>query len=134
VNEHRDEEDRSDFHYAALENDLERARELIDTGVDVDAADRDGFTPLHFAAQQGAVDVARLLLNRGAAVDPANRHGNTPLFTAVFNSKGEGALIELLCSAGADALLVNNHGQTPAGLARLIGSHDVAQFLGDVAG
>jgi hypothetical protein len=51
---------------------------------------------------------------------------------AVFNSKGRGALIELLRSRGADPLGANKAGQTPAGLARLIGNSDVAGYFADL--
>lgn len=59
--------------------------------------------------------------------------GNTPLFVAVFNSKGRGDLISLLRERGADPLKANKSGQTPAGLARLIGNYDVARLFEDVA-
>jgi ankyrin repeat protein len=123
---------RTPLHYAALENDLEKIDALLDAGADPNAADWQGFTPLHFAAQQWSVQAAKILLDRGAAVDPINTYGNTPLFTAVFNSKGRGALIELLRGRGADPLRVNEAGQTPSGLARLIGNSDVARYFADL--
>jgi hypothetical protein len=39
----------------------------------------------------------------------------------------------LLRSHGADPLHVNNSGQTPLGLARLIDSYDVAQFFAEIS-
>jgi ankyrin repeat protein len=83
---------------------------LLAAGEDPGTADRQGFTPLHFAAQQGSADVALLLLEHHAPVDPANNFGNTPLFTAVFNSRGRGELIELLRRWGADPIKANNNG------------------------
>jgi uncharacterized protein len=38
-------------------------------------------------------------------------------------------MIEQLLSRGADPDVVNRHGQTPRGLAELIGNYDVAQFF-----
>ena len=58
--------------------------------------------------------------------------GNTPLSMAVFESEGRGDLILLLRDHGADPLHVNEAGQTPVGLARLIASHDVAKFFTDL--
>jgi uncharacterized protein len=95
-------------------------------------ADAEGFTPLHFAAQEQAVDVVRLLVDHGADVNRANAHGNTPLFTAVFNSRGDGSIIELLRASGADPLRENLSGQTPVALARLIDNYDVARFFADL--
>jgi ankyrin repeat protein len=94
--------------------------------------DRLGFTPLHLAAQEGSVEAARILLDHGAVVDAVNNFGNTPLFVAVFNSRGRGDVIQLLRANGADAHRANNTGQTPVGLARLIGNFDVAQYFADL--
>lgn len=127
-----DPEGRIPLHYAALENDPERVVELLAAGADADSPDRLGFRPLHLAAQEGAVAAARALLEHGAAVDAVNSYGNTPLFTAVFNAKGHGEMIELLRAHGADPMVTNNSGQSPLGLARLIGNYDVAQFFADL--
>jgi ankyrin repeat protein len=129
----RDEAGRTPLHYAALTNSADQAQSCLASGDDPDAPDLQGFTPLHLAAQEGAIDVARLLLDAGGAVDQPNAFGNTPLFVAVFNSRGEGGLIRLLRDRGADPLIANTSGQTPVGLARLIGNHDVAQFFSDLA-
>jgi ankyrin repeat protein len=102
---------RSELHYAALEGDPARVDALLANGVDPGVTDHQGFTPLHFAAQQQSYAAARLLLDHGAPVDSQNVFGNSPLFTAVFNSKGDGAVIELLRGHGADARLVNASGQ-----------------------
>lgn len=128
-----DRDGRSALHRAAVEADVDAAIVRLAAGDDPDLGDRRGFTPLHFAAQEGALDVARVLLDHGAAVDPLDADGNTPLFRAVFNSRGEGGLIELLRARGADPLRENAHGQTPLGLARLIANYDVARFFSDVA-
>jgi uncharacterized protein len=127
-----DREGRLPLHYAALENDLAEAGARLDAGDDPNLGDRQGFTPLHLAAQQGSVEVARLLLDHGAEVERPSVHGNSPLFVAVFNSKGRGELISLLRERGADPLKANKSGQTPVGLARLIGNYDVARFFADL--
>lgn len=121
------------LHYAALDNDTGRIVTLLEAGADPNAADWQGFTPLHLAAQQWSVEAAQVLLDRGAEVDPVNTYGNSPLWTAVFNSKGRGALIELLRRRGANPLRANKAGQTPLGLARLIGNADVAQLFADLS-
>ncbi len=125
-------EGRSELHYAAIKDDVDQARALLARGEDVNLADRMGFTPLHFAAQERAARVATLLLDNGAEVDATNAYGNTPLFVAVFNSRGRGDVIELLRAHGADPLHVNDAGQTPVGLARLIDNYDVAGFFSDL--
>jgi uncharacterized protein len=94
-----DREGRTALHYASLEGDVARVRALIDEGEDVSLADRGGMTPLHFAAQERQPEVAEALLAAGASVDAQDEHGNSPLFTAVFNARGDGAVINLLRAA-----------------------------------
>lgn len=123
---------RTPLHYAAMSDDVSTVEALIADGLSPDAGDSQGFTPLHLAAQEHSVAAAGALIARGARVDSVNAFGNTPLFVAVFNSRGRGELIELLRSHGADPLRPNTSGQTPAGLARLIGNYDVSKFFADV--
>jgi ankyrin repeat protein len=123
---------RSPLHYAALNNDAEEVTRLVAEGASPDSSDTHGFTALHLASQEHALAAAAALLNLGATVDPINLFGNTPLFVAVFNSRGRPEMIELLRSNGADPLHTNGTGQTPAGLARLIGNYGVSQYFEDL--
>lgn len=113
---------RTDLHYAAGEGDAGRVDEAIAAGADVSLRDRDQMTPLHFAAQAHSVDVARALIGAGAEIDAQDDNGNTPLSTAVFESRGRTELVALLREHGADPSLDNHHGQSPLGLAKLLGA------------
>jgi ankyrin repeat protein len=123
---------RTPLHYAALEADADRVRQLLDSGSIADAADDNGSTPLHFAAQSNAADAAGLLLEAGASVDARDSYGNTPLSKAVFHSRGFGEVIKLLRAKGADPHTKNNHGVSPLSLARTIANYDVRQFFQDL--
>ena len=123
---------RTPLHYAALEADAGRVRQLLGSGLVADAPDDNGWTPLHFAAQSNAADATAALLKAGACVDARDAQGNTPLSTAVFNSRGYGEVIKLLRAHGADAYAKNHHGVSPAGLARTIANFDVRQFFQDL--
>jgi ankyrin repeat protein len=127
-----DREGRSELHYAALGNDVERIRSLIADGADVNLADTKGYTPLHFAAQEQANEAAEVLLAEGAEVDPVDQWGNTPLSRATFSSRGQGGLIRLLREHGAEVTKLNNYGVSPLGLARTIANYPVAQFYDDL--
>lgn len=127
-----DREGRSDLHYAARDGDVAAAHRLLLAGEDVNLADRRGWTPLHFAAQAVAAEVTKLLLSHGAAVDPQDSFENTPLSIATFNSRGDGSVIRVLRSAGADPLKKNHSGVSPLSLARTIANFDVAQFYNDL--
>ena len=126
----RDQAGRTPLHYAAADGDTAQARALLAMGASPDKSDSAGWTPLHFAAQSHAVEIATMLLEAGASVDPRDNDGNTPLFRAVFASRGRGEMIALLRNRGADPMSVNQAGQSPVGVARLIGNYDVAQHLG----
>lgn len=117
---------------AALRGDVSEIEVLLESGVDPNAGDANGFAALHFAAQEYQVNAARALLDGGALVDQKNRFGNTPLFVAVFNSRGRGELIELLRSRGADPRAENGSGQTPLGLAQLIANYNVEVYFSDL--
>lgn len=123
---------RTELHYASTKGDIEQARALLASGEDPGLADSTGWTPLHFAAQGCHADIAVLLLDAGASVDAEDEHGNTPLWRAVFDSKGDGSVINVLRARGADPRHVNRHDVTPVGLARTIGNYDVAQFFDDI--
>ena len=127
-----DSQGRSDLHHSASGGTAGEAKRLIESGEDPNLQDNEGFAPLHFAAQQQNVEVARVLLEHGAVVDAVNKFGNTPLFVAVFNSRGDGRMIVLLRSAGADPFKANAHGHSPVSLARKIANYDVAQFFRDL--
>ena len=57
------------LHRAARENRVDIARALIARGDDVNAKNKNSFTPLHAAADQNSLDVARLLIEHGENAD-----------------------------------------------------------------
>lgn len=120
---------RSGLHYAAMNDDTQSIRALVDSGSDVNGQDRRGMTPLHFAAQERAVAAAQLLLELGAAVDVRDAHGNTPLSTAVYSARSEGGIVPLLLERGANPLLENLYGVSPLSLSRTIASSDVRKYF-----
>lgn len=123
---------RTSLHYAAADGNVTLVMELLASGLDPGAADDNGWTPLHFASQESFPEVVQLLLKAGATVDPRDAHGNTPLSRAVFNSRGNGATINLLRANGADPFAKNSHGMSPLKLARTIANSDVRQFFDDL--
>ena len=63
------------LHAAALGNDAETVRVLVDAGLDVNASDFQGFTPLIYAASNVNLAAARLLLAKGADVNAVSGDG-----------------------------------------------------------
>jgi ankyrin repeat protein len=127
-----DEYGRAPLHYAAAGGQVDEVIRLLAAGADPNAQDDNGWSPLHFAAQAVSAGATEALLAAGAQTMLTDSFGNTPLFRAVFASKGNGAVIQLLRSAGADPHTENTNGVTPLGLARTIGNYNVAQFFSDL--
>ena len=62
-------------------------RDLIDSGADIDRADRDGMTLLHYACREGHLKAVQMLLEAGAALEKQDRDARTPLHLACFMAR-----------------------------------------------
>lgn len=97
---------------AAMNNDADRARQLLDddptlltyldAGVD---------TPLHLAAKTNSCRVAGLLIERGAPLNLRGATGETPLHCAAY--VGHVKIVRLLLESGADPTITDDFGCTP---------------------
>ena len=111
---------------AAMGNDIESIKQLVDAGVDVNAADiGGGFTPLIVSSALGNLEAVRLFLAKGARVNAVSNPpgGNkvkngtialgsfTPLLLA--SSYGPSPLVKALLDAGADVNVRDGRGMTP---------------------
>jgi ankyrin repeat protein len=65
------------------------SRVLIDHGANVNARQRDHWTPMHISAEKGHLGIAKLLLERGADVHALNVHGQTPCQISVASGHRE---------------------------------------------
>ena len=99
------------LHVAAADNDHEQVKLLLEFGADVNAKNKDGWTPLHDAAAPNAVRVAQLLISHGADVNARGKNGRTPLHQAARGYAAEAA--RLLIDRGADVNATNKNGWTP---------------------
>lgn len=64
------------------EQSLRAVRLALESGADVNAANRDGDTALHGATRIKSPALVQLLVDHGAEVNVLNREGQTPLFVA----------------------------------------------------
>lgn len=78
---------------------VQTIRDILASGLHVDAADGNGNTMLMFAAQAGAVEVLQYLLDHEASVNQADVRGQTALFRAVGMGRLRAA--EVLMAHGA---------------------------------
>lgn len=85
---------------------VQRVRDLLDRGADVNVRNHKGQTALHCAAKAGFAPIVALLLDRGADVNAKDHQGRTPLATAlrstVKNEDRLAAVIGLLTDAGGN--------------------------------
>jgi ankyrin repeat protein len=90
-------QDREKLHFAAMDGDLSRVKQLVESGFDVNSFDEGlGYTPLHYAAKAEFHAVASYLLAAGADV---NAH-ETPLGAVAASCSYE--IAKLLADAGAN--------------------------------
>ena len=80
--------------------DLEAVKGFIGRGWDVNAENRNGYTPLLAAASDGQVAMAKILLSYGADVNQQYYYGRTSLHRAAW--EGHVGITELLLANGAD--------------------------------
>ena len=75
-------------------------RFLLDHGANINARDKDGWTPLYCAVlEENNIQVVRFLLERGADVDACDKRGTTPAQRAK-----EQEVVELLSKYGTKSV------------------------------
>lgn len=87
------------------EDSMEVAEFLLQSGVDVNGADINGWTALHHAADNGThgkdVSKAKLLIHHGADVNRETDYSDTALHIAMFrDGTGQLEMVSLLLEGG----------------------------------
>lgn len=104
-------------------------QDLLEEDVEVNGAERYGYTALIWAADGGYTDIVNLLLGHGASVDLATVRDYTALIFAA--SKGHVEVVKTLLLHGADVNRVTLDKYTAFSLARLNGHTQVQKVLQD---
>jgi ankyrin repeat protein len=117
---------------AAASGRVERVRELLAQGADVDERGDGNRTAVTAAALGEHVGVVRVLLDAGIPIDHVNNLGWTALLEAIVLSDGGPAhqeIVRLLVDAGADVAIADRDGVTPLQHARDRGYDEMVAAL-----
>jgi len=110
---------------------IEHVTILLEAGAEVNAADRDGWTPLYRASSLQDTPMLSLLLHHQADPNQANKDGSTPLHriaARAIATETSNEAIKILLSNHADPTRVNCMG-TPLHYAAKNGNLDVVKLL-----
>ena len=66
---------------ASKNGNIDKVRDSLENGVDIDYVDDDGRTALMYASQNGHINIVRLLIEQNADVNYQDDDGNTPLLS-----------------------------------------------------
>lgn len=112
------------LHLAALRNDVETVRTLLDAGEKVETLDAHGRTPAIIAARFGSVGVLQLLIERGADLAHRSGLGVTPLRCAIEHHQSEVTALLLQEGVEANEVYTGDSEYTP--LMKAVFGHDFA--------
>ncbi|KAL8166974.1 hypothetical protein V2J09_008473 [Rumex salicifolius] len=115
------------LHTLALSGQIHLLDNLLENGVDINFADKDGLTSLHMAVIGKKEAVISHLLRNGANPHVKDKHGASPLHYAV--QVGAMQTVKLLVKYKVDVNVADNEGWTPLHVAMQTRSRDMAKIL-----
>ena len=101
----------NDLGGAASVGNLQKIREWLQKGANINGKYDKDFTPLHWAATMNQVDAIQLLADEGADLNARDGHQSTPLLLAAFFGQKES--VQCLLQRGANPKLKNKDGSLP---------------------
>ncbi|MDA8161628.1 MAG: ankyrin repeat domain-containing protein [Desulfobacteraceae bacterium] len=103
------------LHYAVEENNVEKAKALVEAGADIDARDVHGRTPIMYSYILDMSDAAYYLMEKGADVKALDQSRRSMLYKAVVY--GDYSLAEKLVGLGVNPNTEDVYGYSPLKLA-----------------
>ncbi|KAI8336642.1 ankyrin repeat-containing domain protein [Chlamydoabsidia padenii] len=114
---------------AAGDGQLDRVKELVESGAEVNAKDNFGYTPIHAAVSYNQKEVLDYLLNNGGDINVEDFEKDTPLYVCETVD-----MAKFILDRGANPSHKNQDGISPAQTANEEGWKDVAQLLASITG
>uniref|UniRef100_A0A674E6P3 Palmitoyltransferase n=1 Tax=Salmo trutta TaxID=8032 RepID=A0A674E6P3_SALTR len=115
-------------HLCALYGIIERCRELVEAGYDVQQPDKENVTLLHWAAINNRIDLVKYYISKGAMVDQLGGDLNsTPLHWAT--RQGHLTMVVQLLKYGSDPSLIDGEGCSCVHLAAQFGHTSIVAYL-----
>lgn len=108
---------------------IERVKNLLAKGADINGKDNKGKTPLMGACFWRKEEAVKFLLENGADVNIQDNEGMTALLWVCHRKRPE--IVKLLLDAGADANHESTEGRTPLAQAAATGDVDTVKLLLD---
>ena len=115
------------LHMAAGDGALEKVKEFLAKGMDVNGRDVLGSTPLMFAALAGDVEICKVLVENKADIQAQNKDGITALMYA--SAQGHMPVVEYLVEKGANINVADNDGKSALTYAKADNRENVEKFL-----
>ena len=111
----------------ASENNLEKVKECLENGADVNLQGGYGRTALAWASWYKNENIVQLLLENKADVNIQDSYGDTALLWA--SRRGSENIVQLLLENGADVNIQNEFGKTALIVAREVGNTKMVKLL-----
>ncbi|KAH9819012.1 ankyrin repeat-containing domain protein [Melampsora americana] len=74
-------DERKNIWIAASDGDLDRVKEIVESGISPMIADENTYTPLHAAVSWNQLNVLDYLISKGGDINITDEDGDTPLFS-----------------------------------------------------
>lgn len=95
----------------AVEGNLEKIKELLNEGVDINFQDEEGRSALHMACDREHLNIVEFLLQNNANINIQDNEGNTPLHYACICCYED--IIKLLLQYSPNLDIKNDDEETP---------------------
>jgi ankyrin repeat protein len=99
------------LHLAVQYENIEKIKELIEKGADINIGDNKGRKVLHYAALFGKTKTVKVLIEKGANINATDNSRYVPLHLACL--KGAIGVARVLVKAGADINALDKFGHSP---------------------